>query len=67
MNIWNYVEDLIAYAVAQELIAEEDRVWATNRVLETLHLSDHAPEAHEKETNLEIGRASCRERVFTAV
>lgn len=53
MNIWNYVEDLIAYAEEKEMIAAEDRVWATNRVLEVLKLSDFSPNTHERVIELE--------------
>ena len=53
MNICNYVEDLIAYATRTGLIEACDEVYATNRVMEVLKLSDFAPEAHEAETALE--------------
>ena len=53
MNICNTVEDLITYAEETGLIDVADRVYATNRVLEALKLSDFAPEAHVRETELE--------------
>ena len=53
MNICNFVEDLIAYAEDKALIEASDRVYATNRVLEALKLSDFAPEAHERVAELE--------------
>ena len=46
MNISNYVEDLIGYAEERGLIEPCDRVYATNRVLEVLHVADYAPEEH---------------------
>ena len=53
MNICNYVEDLIRYAEEKELIEACDRVYATNRVMEVLRLSDFSPETHEPVTSLE--------------
>ncbi len=53
MNICNIVEDLITYAEETGLIDAADRVYAINRVLEVLKLSDFAPEAHVRETELE--------------
>ncbi len=53
MNICNAVEDLIAYAEEAGLVEAADHVYATNRVLEVLKLSDFAPEAHTRETSLE--------------
>ena len=53
MNICNAVEDLIVYAEEAGLVEAADRVYATNRVLEVLKLSDFAPEAHTRETSLE--------------
>ena len=53
MNICNTVEDLITYAEEAGLIEAADRVYATNRILEALKLSDFAPEAHVRETELE--------------
>ena len=53
MNICNAVEDLILYAEEAGLVEAADRVYATNRVLEVLKLSDFAPEAHTRETSLE--------------
>ena len=53
MNICNTVEDLITYAEETGLIDAADRVYATNRILEALKLSDFTPEAHVRETELE--------------
>ena len=53
MNICNYVEDLIAYAEKTALIEASDRIYATNRVLEVLKLSDFTPEAHTRVDALE--------------
>ena len=53
MNICNYVEDLIRYAEEKGMIEACDRVYATNRLLEVLKLSDYAPEAHEPVMTLE--------------
>ena len=53
MNVYNYVEDLVRYAEEKELIEASDRVYAVNRVLEVLKLSDFAPISHEPVTSLE--------------
>ena len=52
-NICNLICDLVDYALEHGLIEECDRVYATNRILEKLGVSDYAPEAHEKLTELE--------------
>ena len=52
-NICNLICDLVDYALERGLIEECDRVYATNRILEKLGVSDYAPEAHEKLCELE--------------
>ncbi len=52
-NICNLISDLVDYALSHELIEECDKVYAANRILEKLDVSDYAPEAHEPVTDLE--------------
>lgn len=44
MTIDNTVHNLIAYGLRRGLIPPEDRVYATNRLLEVLHRSDYSPD-----------------------
>jgi len=41
LMIYTNIEELLAYALANKLIEEEDTVWARNRMLEVLHLQDN--------------------------
>ena len=52
-NICNLISDLVDYALSHELIEECDKVYAANRILEKLGVSDYAPEDHEPVTELE--------------
>ena len=38
MNIYEAIKSLIEYAIKENLIEKEDKIWATNRVLEILAL-----------------------------
>jgi UDPglucose--hexose-1-phosphate uridylyltransferase len=37
-NMELYISQLIEYAVQKDWIGEADRIWAANRILETLHM-----------------------------
>ena len=52
-NICNFVCDLVEYAVSHGLIEECDRVYATNRILEKLGVTDYAPDAYTQIVDLE--------------
>lgn len=43
MDINLLIDRLIAYAVNQKLLKEQDRVWAVNQLLDILNLSDYTP------------------------
>lgn len=48
-DIYTYIEQLISYALAHELIEKEDRLWARNELLAVLGLTDYkAPSAKIK-------------------
>ncbi len=51
--ICNWIEDLVLYGVDCGMVAEEDRVYVRNRLMEKLAVSDFAPTAHTRETDLE--------------
>ncbi len=46
-NINKSIEELISYAISKELIAEEDKAWAINRLLEALSLKAYEPTGEE--------------------
>ena len=51
--IYNAVNDLVCYALRCGLIETDDRVWATNRLMDALKLSDwQQPEAERMTTIL---------------
>ena len=52
-NICNLISDLVDYALSHKLVEECDRLYAINRILEKLGVSDYSPEAHEPVTELE--------------
>ena len=43
MNIYLLIDQLIAYAIDQELLAPADEVWARNQLLDLLKLNDYSP------------------------
>lgn len=43
VDIYQLIDQLISYALAQGLIEEQDKIWAINEVLSVLHLSDYTP------------------------
>ena len=43
MNINLLIDQLIAYALAEKLIAPQDKMWAVNRLLEILKLDEYTP------------------------
>lgn len=47
------IYNLIEYALAHDLIGQEDRLWATNRLLEVLHLDAYEEPTAVSETELE--------------
>ena len=53
MNVHESIDLLVAYAEKNGLIGGEDRIWATNRLLDVLRLSEHTPSgAVGEETSL---------------
>ncbi len=47
MNVHEYLDLLVNYAEENALIGREDRVWALNRLLEAMRLSEHTPSGAE--------------------
>lgn len=45
MNIFEAINSLVAYAIRENLIEKEDRVWAVNRVLEVLSMDSMETDA----------------------
>lgn len=43
MDINLLIDQLVAYAVSRKLLQEKDRIWAVNRLLDILKLSDYTP------------------------
>ncbi len=43
MNINLLIDQLIAYALDQKLLAPADEVWAVNQLLDILHLTEYTP------------------------
>ena len=53
MTIFEAINSLVEYAVKENLIEKEDKVWAVNRVLEILQLDGMETNAEVKSCNLE--------------
>ena len=53
MDVNQAIMDLVGYALRTGLIEHEDRVWAVNRLLDALHLSDWEEPAAAQERPLE--------------
>ena len=53
MNIFEAIKSLVAYAVRENLIEKEDKIWAVNRILEILAL-DSIPEDAQANENAEL-------------
>ena len=53
MNIYEAINSLVDYGVRENLIQNEDRVWAVNRILEILNLDSMELDAEIKEADLE--------------
>ena len=51
--IYSYVNGLVSYAIEKDLIKEEDKVYATNRVLALLKVLDYVDE-EKQEGSLEV-------------
>lgn len=51
--IYSYVNGLVSYAIEKDLIKEEDKVYATNRVLSLLKVLDYVDE-EKQEGSLEV-------------
>ncbi len=51
--IYQAISDLISYALSNQLIEADDRVWATNRLMDALRLSDRRQPESEQQRPLE--------------
>ncbi len=51
--ICNLIEDLVLYGISRGMVAEDDRVYIRNRLMEKLAVSDFAPTAHTRCESLE--------------
>ena len=51
--IYKAIGEIVAYALRKELIEEEDRVWAINRLMKLLSLDDYHEAAIEENRSLE--------------
>lgn len=54
ININIEIKNLIEYAVANNLIGERDKIYAVNRLLDTLGLYEYKEPAHEQESNRKL-------------
>ena len=50
MNIYLLIDQLIAYAIDQRLLAPADEIWARNQLLHILKLTDYAPSGFKGDT-----------------
>ena len=50
MNINLLIDQLVAYAINEKLLAPRDRAWAVNQLLALLHLDDYTPSGFKGKT-----------------
>ena len=48
MSIYQHIDRLVAYALAHQLIEEQDKIWAVNQLLAILQLTDYQPSGKVK-------------------
>ena len=53
MNIYEAINSLVEYGVRENLIENEDKVWAVNRILEILNMDSMETDAEVKDADLE--------------
>ncbi len=49
MNVYEAIKSLVAYAVRENLIEEEDKIWAVNRILEILAMDSFPADVNTNE------------------
>jgi UDPglucose--hexose-1-phosphate uridylyltransferase len=53
MNIYEAINSLVEYGVKENLIENEDKIWAVNRILEILNMDSMETDAEVKDADLE--------------